>query len=56
MAMRADAQVRSQTRCEIELEASVQDQIVARHAGDVDLVIALGMHLAEGVFVQEVVR
>src|SRR5438309_2286675 len=40
---------------EIELEASVQNQIVVCYARDVDLVIALGMHLAEAVFVQKVI-
>src|SRR6266404_4631069 len=40
---------------EIELKASVQNQIVVRHAGDVDLVITLGVHFAEAVFIQKVV-
>jgi len=40
---------------EIKLESRVQHQVVARHFGNMDLVISFGMYLSKRVFVEEVI-
>ena len=40
---------------EVELKARIQDEVVLGDAGDVDSVVTFGVHLPEGVFVEEVI-